>query len=146
MRTFAFPGPSIKLPPAEQDKYFSKAARAEILARPGNFARKTLLKFTKLWRPVPYKGMNYTHGWLLLALISLLSDGWLLPLGLYAGIKTAGRWRELFPVYAYVAVFTGIYSVSASQIRYRLPLMIPLIIASSAVIGSFLDRRSAVKS
>lgn len=112
-----------KLTPEEQDKYFLAKTLEEIKARPYNFISKTFWKFGKLWRPYPYRGKTYTHAWLLLVLISLLSDGWLLPLGLYAAIKLAGRTRELFPVYAYVAVFTLICSLSWSQMRYRLPLM-----------------------
>lgn len=131
----------MKLPPGEQDKYFSKAAREEIMARPGNFAHKTLWKFGKLWRPVPYRGKNYTHSWLMLALISLLSDGWLLPAGLYAGIKLWGRRRELFPVYAYAAVFTAVCSLSWSQIRYRLPLMPFFIIFSAFLLDAWLKPR-----
>ena len=131
----------MKLPPGEQDKYFLKAAREEILARPGNFAHKTLWKFGKLWRPVPYRGMGYAHNWLLLALICLLTDGWLLPLGLYAGIRLFRRRREVFPVYAYAAVFTAIYSISASQIRYRLPLMPFFIIFSAYLLDSWLKPR-----
>ncbi|HBA61879.1 MAG TPA: hypothetical protein DCZ92_13915 [Elusimicrobia bacterium] len=132
----------IKLPPAAQDKYFSKATRAEIKARPGNFIHKTLWKFGKLWRPVPYKGKGYAHNWLPLALVSLLSDGWLLLLGLYAALKLAGRWRELLPVYAYVAVFTAIYSLSWSQIRYRLPLMPFFIIFAAFLIDTWLPRKT----
>ena len=128
----------VKLPPGEQDKYFIAKTLAEIKARPANFARKTAWKFAKLWRPYPYKRTNYAHGWLLLTLISLLSDGWLMPLGLYAAVKLAARAREFFPVYACVAVFTGICSLSWSQMRYRLPLMPFFIIFSAYVLDSWL--------
>ncbi|MHB0996379.1 MAG: ArnT family glycosyltransferase [Elusimicrobiales bacterium] len=112
-----------KLPLLEQDKYFSEQTVSFIKANPLVFIRKTAWKFGKLWRPYPYKGMDYTYSWVLLAAVSLLSDGWLLPLGLFAAVKLAGRRRELFPAYAYVLVLTAIYSLSWSQIRYRLPMM-----------------------
>lgn len=112
-----------RLPMSEQDKYFSGQTARFIKSHPLVFIRKTAWKFGKLWRPYPYKGMEYTYSWVLLVVISLLSDGWLLPLGLFAAVKLAGRRRELFPVYSYVLVLTGIYSLSWSQIRYRLPMM-----------------------
>jgi len=112
-----------KLPLLEQDKYFSEHTALFIKAHPLVFIRKTAWKFGKLWRPYPHKGTDYAHSWLLLVVISLLSDGWLLPLGFFAAVKLAGRRRELFPAYAYVLVLTALYSLSWSQIRYRLPLM-----------------------
>lgn len=122
-----------KLPLAEQDKYFSEQTARFIKSHPLVFIRKTVWKLGKLWRPFPYKDKDYSHSWGLLVVISLFSDGWLLPLGLFAAVQLAGRRRELFPAYAYVLVLTAIYSLSWSQIRYRLPLM-PFFMVFSAYI------------
>ncbi|HNW43902.1 MAG TPA: glycosyltransferase family 39 protein [Elusimicrobiales bacterium] len=120
------------LPEAERDAYFMARVKEEIQTRPLNFADRTLWRFLKLWRLYPNRVPEYSAGnWLLLSAISLMSDGWLIPLGFWAAFALRGRWRELYPVYIYLASFTMIYSLSWSQIRYRLPLMPALILLAA---------------
>lgn len=124
------------LPEAERDAYFKPLILEEIRLRPGNFARRCAWRFFKLWRPYPHKGMNYEAGsWALLAAVSLLSDGWLIPLGFWAAFALRRRIGELYPVYIYVLSFTLIYSLSWSQIRYRLPLMAALLLLAAPLLA-----------
>jgi len=124
------------LPEAERDAYFKPLILEEIRLRPGNFARRCVWRFLKLWRPYPHKGMNYEAGsWALLAAVSLLSDGWLIPLGFWAAFALRRRIGELYPVYIYVLSFTLIYSLSWSQIRYRLPLMPALLLLAAPLLS-----------
>lgn len=112
------------LPEAQRDAYFKPVVLREIKARPWNFVKRTSWRFAKLWRPMPHRGIEYQAGsWTLLAAVSLLSDGWLLPLGFWAAFRLRRRFAELYPALVYVAALTAIYSLSWSQIRYRLHLM-----------------------
>ena len=123
------------LPEAERDAFFTAELKQEVRERPLNFAQRTAWRFFKLWRLYPHRGLEYPAGsWLLLCAISLLSDGWLIPLGLWGAFALRGRLRELYPVYIYLASFTMIYSLSWSQMRYRLPLMPAVILLCSPLL------------
>lgn len=112
------------LPAAERDAYFKARVIEQVKLRPWSFVKRTAWRFAKLWRPVPHRGIDYAAGnWALLAAVSLLSDGWLLPLGFWAAFRLRRRFAELYPAYIYVAALTAVYSLSWSQIRYRLHLM-----------------------
>lgn len=124
------------LPEAERDAYFKALVLKELRLRPVNFARRTAWRFFKLWRPYPHRGLDYGAGsWALLAAVSLLSDGWLIPLGFWAAFSLRRRFGELYPAYIYVASFTLIYSLSWSQIRYRLPLMPALMLLAAPLLA-----------
>jgi 4-amino-4-deoxy-L-arabinose transferase-like glycosyltransferase len=124
------------LPEAERDAYFKARVLEQVRARPWNFVKRTAWRFAKLWRPVPHRGMDYAAGaWALLAAVSLLSDGWLIPLALWAAFTLRRRFSELYPAYVYVAAMTLIYSLSWSQIRYRLHLMPALLLLAAPLLA-----------
>lgn len=124
------------LPEAERDAFFKAKLIEEVKERPLNFARFTLWRFAKLWRLYPYRGLDYAAGaWALLAAVSLLSDGWLVPLGAWAAIRLRRRFGELYPAYVYLLSFTLIYSLSWSQMRYRLPLMPVMMLLASPLLA-----------
>lgn len=129
------------LPEGERDAYFKPAVLREIKARPWNFIKRTAWRFAKLWRPVPHRGIDYAAGnWALLSAVSLLSDGWLLPLGFWAAFRLRRRFAELYPAYVYVAALTVIYSLSWSQIRYRLHLMPAFLLLAAPLLASAAGR------
>jgi len=131
----------MKLPPKERDKYFISKTLEEIRKRPVNFIERTLWRFFKLWRLYPYHGHNYAHSWFLLLIISLLSDAWIIPLAVYAGIKLSSRFKELFPFYTHAATLTFIYSLIWSQIRYRLPIMPFMIMFAAYALNGFISKK-----
>ncbi len=129
------------LPEEERDAFFKARTKEEILARPLNFMERTSWRFFKLWRLYPHRGPEYSAGnWPLLTAVSLLSDGWLIPLGLWAAFRLRGRLKELYPVYIYLCSFTAIYSLSWSQIRYRLPMMPAVILLCSPLLFELIKR------
>ncbi|OGR67260.1 MAG: hypothetical protein A2081_01305 [Elusimicrobia bacterium GWC2_61_19] len=131
----------LALPEAERDVFFKAKVAEELRLRPLNFAGRTGWRLLKLWRPYPHQGRDYAAGaWLFLVIVSLLSDGWLIPLGLWSAFSLRGRSAELYPAYIYLASFTVIYSLSWSQIRYRLPLMPVLIILAAGPLARAADR------
>lgn len=129
------------LPAPERDAYFKQKVLEQVHTRPWNFIKRTAWRFAKLWRPVPHRGIDYAAGnWALLAAVSLLSDGWLLPLGFWAAFRLRRRFPELYPAYIYVAALTAIYSLSWSQIRYRLHLMPAFLILAAPLLARAADR------
>ncbi len=124
------------LPEAERDAYFKAKVLEQARTRPWNFAKRTAWRFFKLWRLYPHRGIDYAAGsWALLTAISLLSDGWLIPLGFWGVFALRRRLRELYPAYAYLASMTAIYSLSWSQIRYRLTMMPVLMLFAAPLLA-----------
>ena len=111
-----------KQPEDQKDATFYRGALAWILAHPAQFAGKMWASLLKLWRLYPYPrdyGMNYR----LIKWVSLLSDGWIIPLGLL-GLVLAGRRipeTDLFNLV--LASVTLVYMVFWAVVRYRIPLM-----------------------
>ncbi|MCX5792370.1 MAG: glycosyltransferase family 39 protein [Elusimicrobia bacterium] len=123
----------------EADAFFTARVKEEMRSRPLNFAQRSGWRFLKLWRLYPHRGIDYSAGsWLLLTAVSLLSDGWLIPLGLWAAIRLRSRIKELYPLYIFIGSFTVIYALSWSQMRYRLPLMPAVILLCSPVLLEFI--------
>ena len=136
----------LALPEAERDAYFSALVKKELRERPGHFARVTAWRFAKLWRLWPYRGIDYSAGsWAALAAVSLLSDGWILPLALWAAWRLRGRAGELYPAYIYAGSLTLIYSLSWSQMRYRMPIMPLAIMLAAAALPGLLARAGILK-
>ncbi len=133
------------LPEGDRDAYFSALVRREVKERPLNFARITAWRFAKLWRLYPYRGVEYSAGaWALLAAVSLMSDGWLIPLALWAAWRLRARAAELMPAYVYAASLTLIYSLSWSQMRYRLPIMPFFILLAAYALPGLLARAGLI--
>ncbi|MBI5245170.1 MAG: glycosyltransferase family 39 protein [Elusimicrobia bacterium] len=106
----------------QKDAVFYRGAAQWIRAHPALFVGRMWGSFVKLWRLYPYPrdyGMNYR----LIKWVSLLSDGWIIPLGL-AGLLLAGRrYPETDLFNLTLASVTLTYMVFWSIIRYRVPLM-----------------------
>jgi len=107
----------------------------------------SLRKLMQFWSPWPDAvNTNGSYGgaagvWLaVLAFLPLLLGG-------FAGLLlTVRRWRELLPIYAYFAVFSGVYSVFLPTTRYRLPLDFFLVIFSAYALSWLLLRSRATIS
>ncbi|MFH2202528.1 MAG: glycosyltransferase family 39 protein [Elusimicrobiota bacterium] len=104
------------------DRHFYRESAHWIMKNPGRFTLRLILSALKLWRLYPYE-RDYGRNYRLLKWVSLLSDGWLIPLAL-AGMLLAGRKfppADLFLVTLLAATF--VYMIFWAVIRYRLPLM-----------------------
>ncbi|MBI5240392.1 MAG: glycosyltransferase family 39 protein [Elusimicrobia bacterium] len=123
-----------------QQEAFMKAAREHIRARPGEYLAHAGRQAVKLWRFYPYP-RQYPHSYRLIKAASLLSDGWLIPLGLLGLVLF---WRRSGDVRLYAAMLllgTGVYALVSAIVRYRLPMMLPLIALSAAVLAEAWERR-----
>jgi 4-amino-4-deoxy-L-arabinose transferase-like glycosyltransferase len=125
------------LPEAERNVVMGKASfrwisehRSEYLGR----AAGGVMKFWKLW---PYRMTTYGHSYAILVAVSLLSDGWIIPLGFLGLWLFRARWRELPVLPASVFALTAVYGAVHAVIRYRLPLMGGMILLACACVTSF---------
>lgn len=121
-------------------KAYMAAAKAYFLAHPVKFLAAMAEHSVKLWRVLPHD-RAYTHSYLIVALTALGSDGWLIPLALFGlWVKRRDPWAAWFFAPAVVLV-TGAFSISQAPIRYRVPLMIPVLMLAGAGFEELLRRR-----
>ncbi|MBI5246468.1 MAG: glycosyltransferase family 39 protein [Elusimicrobia bacterium] len=120
-----------KLDELSRHKAYMAAAKDYFLAHPARFLARQAEHALKMWRPLPHT-RGYTHSYLVVAGAALASDGWLIPLalfGLWLKRRDANvRWF-LVPM---VVLVTGAFSISQSPIRYRVPLVIIVLMLAGA--------------
>ncbi len=117
------------LPEAERNERLMRAAFAWIGAHPALYASRAAAGLIKFWRPWPYPRV-YQHSYALLVALSLLSDGWIIPLGFFGLWRLRARWREAPAFPALVFGLTLVYGLIHAVIRYRMPLMGGMIVAA----------------
>lgn len=113
----------------ERASVLARAGLVWISARPVEYACRVAAGVFKFWRPWPYRRI-YNHSYATLFVASLLSDAWLIPLGLFGLWFLRARWREAPAVWAGAIGLTVIYGAVHAVIRYRLPLIVPLAVVA----------------
>lgn len=73
-------------------------------------------------------------------LLRLASFGWLAPLAAWGMVANLPRWRALAPLYLFLLVHTGIYAITWTMIRYRMPMEPFLIMLGAYTLVTFYDR------
>ena len=122
------------LPEAESNDRLMKASLRWISAHPGIYASRLAAGLAKYWKPWPYR-RAYKHSYLVLMILSLMSDAWIIPLGFVGLWLFRARWKE-FPAFpASLAAMTFVYGAVHAVIRYRLPLMGGMILLACAAIA-----------
>lgn len=124
------------LPEAERNARMTKASFRWIAEHKETFLSQAVQGVIKYWRLWPYKMASYQHSYALLVLASLLSDGWIIPLGFLGLWLFRARWRELPVLPASILAMTGVYGAVHAVIRYRLPLMGGMILLACAALTS----------
>jgi 4-amino-4-deoxy-L-arabinose transferase-like glycosyltransferase len=122
-----------RLPELERDRRYRERAMAYIKAEPLQFVRNAWGKFVRYWNIVPNHEM-YRQGaypWII-----GLSYGPALILALIGVWVYRTRWRLALPIYALVAYFTLLHSVTIASLRYRLPLEPFLIVFAAGALAS----------
>lgn len=128
-----------------QQAAYMAAARAWIAEHPGAYALRTVRQAIKLWRPYPYK-RRYQHSYWVIVLASLLSDGWLIPLGFWGLWRLRGAGPEVRYFALLVLSATVTYSLLSAIVRYRLPLMVPLLACAGGVLASWPPARRVLRA
>lgn len=119
------------LPEVPRHKAYMALAKDYFLAHPARFLARQAEHALKLWRVLPHN-RAYTHSYAVVALTALGSDGWLLPLALFGlWLKRRDPWARWFFAPTVLAV-TWAFSISQSPIRYRVPLMIIMLLLAGA--------------
>lgn len=128
-----------------QQEAFLAAARDHIKRNPRRFATHMIKGAVKLWRFYPYE-RRYQHSYALIKILSLLSDGWLIPLGLWGLWRLRRRGPE--PVFFALLLGAGTltYSLVAAIMRYRLPFMAPILVGCSCALAVLLGPRLGIAS
>jgi hypothetical protein len=125
-----------------QQAAFIEASKSYIKAHPGYYLRHVGRQAVKLWRFYPYP-RKYSHSYVWIKTLSLLSDGWIIPLGLW-GLFLFWKRSPQVPLFAVViGSATGVYALVSAIVRYRLPLMIPLMILAAGVLSERLPAKAA---
>lgn len=127
------------LNPREREKYYWKAGLKRAAENPKRYLSLVVHRFMTQWRLFPYP-RDYPHDYSLLWWISLLSDGWLVPLG-FLGFLLA-RMKPAETVFSYLLVLTttGLYALISTTLRYRVPMMPYIIIFAALVLDKALHR------
>lgn len=116
-------GLALKLDPIANEQFFWKESMRWIGQHPFRYARLVAWRlFWDMWRLWP-RPRAYAHSYSRLKLVSLLSDGWIIPLGFLGVILFRLRSPEaLFP-YFFVFSVSFTYSLIFTMLRYRVSLM-----------------------
>ena len=88
-----------------------------VLNRPVDFVMLTLTRLREFFLFWPT-----TDSTLSANVLRILSFGLILPFALYGFFANLRRFHELAPIYLFIVVHTGIYAVTWTMIRYRIPL------------------------
>lgn len=127
------------LPEAERNSALIRETARIVLRRPALYARRVAVRLIKLWRLWPYQ-RSYDESYRSIFLVSLLSDAWMVPLGLWGFVFLRRRWREASAVWLSALGLTGVFAALHAVVRYRLPLM-GFVILSAAAAAAELGRR-----
>ncbi len=111
----------------------TRASLRWIAAHPALYASRAAAGLVKFWRLWPY-ARKYDHPYAAIAAASLMSDGWLVPLGLFGLLAFRRKFRDA-PA-AWIAILSTwlLYGLVHAVIRYRQPLM-PIISVFAAAAG-----------
>lgn len=88
-----------------------------VVSRPDEFLLLTLSRLREFFLFWPTADST-----LMANLLRVLSFGLILPFALYGFFINLRRFQELTPIYLFIIVHTGIYAVTWTMIRYRIPL------------------------
>lgn len=120
------------------------ASRARWLFALAPLAFRLWRSFVKLRRPVPYRrdyGLNFG----MIRWASILSDGWIIPLGAVGLVLAWGAVPETAVAVIVLSMVSLVYAVFWAAVRYRLPLMSFLFVYASFVLVE-LWRKKIAKS
>jgi 4-amino-4-deoxy-L-arabinose transferase-like glycosyltransferase len=109
--------------PVDREKYFFKEGLKRVARYPLRYLKLVAWRFfVDIWRIVP-RARTYGHSQTLLRWVSLLSDGWILPLALAGLLLARLKPPEMLWPYLHLFSVNGAYALFFTMIRYRLTAM-----------------------
>lgn len=103
---------------------------ANVMADPAHFLQLTLSRIVIFFTFWPTPGSDLAAN-----LMRVFSFGMVFPLAVWGAFLTRYRWRNLLPIYLFMAAHTGVYVASWAMIRYRIPLDVFFIIFAALPIA-----------
>jgi len=94
-----------------------RMALQNILADPWNFVLLTVTRLREFFVFWPTADSSYQAN-----LLRVLSFGLIVPFTLYGIVANLRRFADLAPIYLFFVVHTGIYAVTWTMVRYRVPM------------------------
>lgn len=107
-----------------------RRGRENVLNDPGRFFLLTLSRVKFFFTFWPTAGSSLVSN-----LSRVLSFGILLPFMLYGLYLSIPQWRDVLPLYLFVAMHLGIYLISWVMIRYRIPADTVLLVFAGLAIA-----------
>ena len=121
------------------DKVFKTEAYKFIIENPKQFLNLSIKKFFRFWRIYPYTN-EYNN--FFYKTVSIFSFGLILVFSsLFLFLYPKKKYADIIPLLLTVLLFTFIYTITISSIRYRFPIEPLLIILSSYSIKKILFSR-----
>jgi len=109
--------------PAAREKFFWKAGVDKIKQDPGRYVKLVAKRFFVDAMRVTPRPRSYEHSFKLLWWIGLLTDGWIIPLGLLGLLFWRYKPPEAIFVPAFIASVNLVYAMLFFILRYRIPVM-----------------------
>ncbi len=122
------------LSPMAREQFFWRAAAARVMRDPGSYLKLVAWRlFWDQWRILP-RPRTYAHSYSAIRLASLLTDGWIIPLG-FLGIALA-RLRPPQALWPYLFLFSLslLHALIFTMLRYRFSLMPWMILFASCAL------------
>lgn len=110
------------LPEDQKDRYFYRAVARWVTDHPFQYVGVMAGSLIKMWRLYPYP-RDYGGSYRIIKWVSLLSDGWIIPLFLVGMFLAGRRFIEADLLIVTLMATTFTYMIFWAVIRYRLPLM-----------------------
>ena len=127
-----------------REGFFWKAGLRWVCRHPGRYARLVAWRFfVDTWRLMP-RARAYAHSYVLLKWVSLLTDGWIIPLGLLGMLWVRCRPFESLWVYLLVFSVEFTYALVFTMLRYRISLMPWIILFAAAMLRRAWEYRQSV--
>ncbi|MFA5141031.1 MAG: glycosyltransferase family 39 protein [Elusimicrobiota bacterium] len=131
--------------PVDREKYFFKEGVKRVARFPLSYLKLVAWRFfVDIWRIIP-RDRPAEHPRRLLVWVSLLSDGWILPLALVGLLLARLTPPEMLWPYLLLFSVNGVYALFLTLIRYRLTAMPWAILLAAYAIARGWERVREVK-
>ena len=106
-----------------------------VMDDPGLFISLTITRIRELFKFWPTSDSTNIAN-----LLRVFSFGLILPISIFGLFLSRKRWKDLVPIYLFLLVHTGVYSISWTMIRYRIPMDVFFIMFAAVTAGFIYEK------